>query len=122
MAITVYVDGCGGDDPKYCFYVKESGKSYISKCRDVVNDKIPEYMALKSALEWLKAERAQNNDITIYSDVQSLVGHINHEFAINNDEIRSLVLEMWPMTNEFNSLKIEWISRKENLAGKILGS
>ena len=122
MVITVYVDGCGGDDPRYGFYIKETGKTSIVKCRQIANDKIPEYLALKHALEWLKAERVQDQDIIIYSDLQSLIGHVNHQFGINNDDIRELVTAIWPIVNEFSSLKIEWISRKENLAGKMLGS
>ncbi len=122
MAITIYVDGCGGSDPKYGFFVKETGKSFVTKCAAGPNDKVPEYLALKSALEWLVSESAQNNDITIYTDFKTLVDQVNHESAINNDELRNIVTEMWPIIQTFSSLEIRWISRKENPAGKMLGS
>lgn len=122
MIITVYIDGCGGADPKYGFYIKETGKSFVAKCQSITNDKIPEYLALKSALEWLIQESAQNDDITIYSDFETMVHQVNNKYSINNDDIRVLVQEIWPMIKVFSSLKIEWMSRKENLAGKMLGS
>ena len=31
MTISVYVDGAGGDDPGYGYYVKESGESFYEK-------------------------------------------------------------------------------------------
>lgn len=120
--ITIYVDGGGGDDPKYGFYVNETGKSVFERCSNTSNDKIPEYLALKSALEWLEAESAYGQEIVIYSDCETLVCHMNQKCGINNDDIRDLVRAMLPMVKKFSSLEIKWVPREENLAGKLLGS
>lgn len=127
MALTVYVDGCGGEDPKYCVFIEKTAEIHIEKCpAEIANnkglDKIPEYMALRYALKWLIEKGHLHEAITIYSDVQSLVDHVSLKSGINNDAIRDIMREVLPMIKKFDSLTVKWVSRKENLAGKMLGS
>ena len=63
-----------------------------------------------------------NDEITIYSDSKNTVNQLNHEFAINNEKLCDLARESWLIIRNFSSLSIVWIPRKENLAGKMLGS
>ena len=63
-----------------------------------------------------------NDEITIYSDSKNTVNQLNHEFAINNEQLQSLAQEAWSIIGKFPNLSIVWIPRKENLAGKMLGS
>ena len=63
-----------------------------------------------------------NDEITIYSDSKNTVNQLNHEFAINNEELRNLAREAWSIMGKFSNLSIVWVPRKENLAGKMLGS
>jgi len=63
-----------------------------------------------------------NVEITIYSDSKNTVNQLNHEFAINNEKLRNLAREAWGVIANFSNLTIVWIPRKENLAGKMLGS
>ncbi len=63
-----------------------------------------------------------NDQVTIYSDSKNTVNQLNHEFAINNEQLRILAREAWNIMGKFSNLSIVWISRKENLAGKMLGS
>ena len=121
MAMTVYIDGGAGDDPKFGFFAKESGKSRYERAPNLTNMEA-EYMALKLALEWLRAEGAQGEEITIYSDSQTMVSQVNHVYGINNDSLRSLAREIWPIIGEFASLRLRWIRRRDNPAGKMLGS
>ena len=58
----------------------------------------------------------------IYSDSKNTVNQLNHEFAINNDQLRILAQEAWSIMGKIPNLSIKWIPRKENLAGKMLGS
>lgn len=125
--ITVYIDGGGGSngtDPKYGFYVEETGESCVKKYGGQItdNDKIPEYLALKLAFGWLLSEGRQSEKIVMRSDLESLVKQVNHEADINNDEIRDIIREIWPMRQEFKDFKLEWVEREKNLAGKMLGS
>ena len=63
-----------------------------------------------------------NDEITVYSDSKNTVNQLNHEFAINNEKLRDLARESWVIIAKFSNLFIVWIPRKENLAGKMLGS
>lgn len=118
MEINVYVDGSGGPNGGFGFFVKETGESHYEKKPDITNNQA-EYMAIISALNKFVNT---NDKITIYSDSKNTVNQLNHEFAINNEQLRDLAREAWNVMGRFSNLSIIWIPRKENLAGKMLGS
>ena len=118
MKISVYVDGSGGSKGGFGFFVKQTGESFYEKKSEITNNQA-EYMAIISAL---KKFVDTDNEITIYSDSKNTVNQLNHEFAINNEKLRDLARESWVIIGKFSNLSIVWIPRKENLAGKMLGS
>jgi len=118
LKISVYVDGSGGPNGGFGFFVKETGESLYEKKSDITNNQA-EYLAIISAL---KKFVDTDNEITIYSDSKNTVNQLNHEFAINNEKLRDLARESWIIIAKFSNLLIVWIPRKENLAGKMLGS
>ena len=118
LKISVYVDGSGGPNGGFGFFVKETGESFYEKKSEITNNQA-EYMAIISAL---KKFVDTDNEITIYSDSKNTVNQLNHEFAINNEKLRDLARESWVIIAKFSNLLIVWIPRKENLAGKMLGS
>ena len=118
LKISVYVDGSGGPNGGFGFFVKETGESFYEKKSEITNNQA-EYMAIISAL---KKFVDTDNEITIYSDSKNTVNQLNHEFAINNEKLRDLARESWVIIGKFSNLSIVWIPRKENLAGKMLGS
>ena len=118
MKISVYVDGSGGSNGGFGFFVKQTGESFYEKKSEITNNQA-EYMAIISAL---KKFVDTDNEITIYSDSKNTVNQLNHEFAINNEKLRDLARESWVIIGKFSNLSIVWIPRKENLAGKMLGS
>ena len=118
MKISVYVDGSGGSDSGYGFFVKETGESFYEKKSEITNNQA-EYLAIISAL---KKFVETDDEITIFSDSKNTVNQLNHEFAINNEKLRDLARESWLIIGKFSKLSIVWIPRKENLAGKMLGS
>ena len=118
MKISVYVDGSGGPNGGFGFFVKETGESFYEKKPEITNNQA-EYMAIISAL---KKFLDIDNEIIIYSDSKNTVNQLNHEFAINNEKLRDLARESWLIIGKFSNLSIVWIPRKENLAGKMLGS
>ena len=117
MGLSIFVDGSGGPNGGYGFFVKETGESFYEKKPDITNNQA-EYLAVISALKFADA----NDEIIIYSDSKNTVSQLNHEFAINNEQLRDLAREAWNMIGKFSNLTITWIPRKENLAGKMLGS
>ncbi len=118
MAVSIYVDGAGGPNSGYGYYVKETGESFYEKKPDITNNQA-EYLAMISAL---KKFVESNDEITIYSDSKNTVSQLNHEFAINNEQLRILAREAWELIAKNSKIKLVWIPRKENLAGKMLGS
>ena len=118
LKISVYVDGSGGSNGGFGFFVKETGESFYEKKPEITNNQA-EYLAIILAL---KKYVDTNDEITIYSDSKNTVNQLNHEFAINNEKLRDLARESWVIIAKFSKLLIVWIPRKENLAGKMLGS
>ena len=118
MKISVYVDGSGGSNGGFGFFVKETGESFYEKKSEITNNQA-EYMAIISAL---KKFVDSDDEVIIYSDSKNTVNQLNHEFAINNEQLRILAQESWLLIPKIPELKIKWIPRKENLAGKMLGS
>jgi len=118
MTISVYVDGSGGSESGYGYFVKETGESFYEKKPNITNNQA-EYLAIISAL---KKFVDSDQEVTIYSDSKNTVNQLNHEYAINNERLKELAREAWPIIAKFSKLKIIWVPRNENLAGKMLGS
>jgi len=118
MVLSIYVDGSGGPNSGFGFFVKETGESFYKKEPNITNNQA-EYMAIISAL---KKFSGTIDEIMIYSDSKNTVSQLNHEFAINNDQLRNLARETWDLIAKFPNLKINWIPRNQNIAGKMLGS
>ena len=118
MKISVFVDGSGGSNGGFGFFVKETGESFYEKKPEITNNQA-EYLAIISAL---KKFVDSDDEVIIYSDSKNTVNQLNHEFAINNEQLRILAQESWLLIPKISKLKIKWIPREENLAGKMLGS
>jgi len=118
MTHSIYVDGSGGANSGYGFFVNETGESFYENKPNITNNQA-EYMAIISALR--KFENT-DDEIKIFSDSKNTVNQLNHEFAINNDELRSLAREAWSLIANFSNLTLTWVPRSKNLAGKMLGS
>ena len=116
--VSVYVDGAGGEKSGYGYFIKDTGESFYEEKLGITNNQA-EYLAIISAL---KKFQNSSNEIIIFSDSKNTVNQLNHEFAINNEQLRLLAQEAWSLIPKIPNLKILWIPRKENLAGKMLGS
>ena len=116
MGINVYVDGSGGPNGGFGYFVKETGESFYEKKPEITNNQA-EYMAIIAALKNL-----DYGEITIFSDSKNTISQLNHEFAINNEKLRELAREAWSLIGKFSKITLLWVPRKENLAGKMLGS
>ena len=118
MGTNIYADGSGGAKSGYGFFVKETGESFFEEKPGITNNQA-EYLAIISAL---KKNENFDDEITIFSDSKNTVNQLNHEFAINNEQLRTFAREAWTLMAKFSHLTIKWVPRSENLAGKMLGS
>ena len=120
MKLQVYVDGSGMPKSIYGYYIKQSGKVRSFKGKALTNHQA-ELLAFIEVLKDPDIQQAE--EVIIYSDSKNAVNWINHNFAINEEHIRELCLQVWDlMTKCASKPKIEWIERKKNPAGKMLGS
>ena len=111
MAISIYVDGSGGTDSGYGFFVKETGESFYEKKPDLTNNQA-EYMAIISAL---KKFAGTDEPVAIFSDSKNTVSQLNHDFAINNEKLRELARESWGLIGKFSNLTISWVPAKKKI-------
>lgn len=118
LKLSIYVDGSGGADSGYGYFVKETGESSYEKKPNITNNQA-EYLAIITAL---KKFAGTDDELTIYSDSKNTVSQLNHEFAINNEQLRTLAQESWSLIAKFSKIELKWIPRNQNLAGKMLGS
>ena len=116
--MNIFVDGAGGGKSGFGFFIKETGESFYEEQPGLTNNQA-EYLAI---IETLKKFQGSTDKIIIFSDSKNTVNQLNHEFAINNEQLRALAQEAWLLIPKIPHLEIKWIPRKENLAGKMLGS
>ena len=118
MNTNIFVDGAGGEKSGFGFFIKETGESFYEEQSGLTNNQA-EYMAIITVL---KKFQDSSDQIILFSDSKNTVNQLNHEFAINNEQLRALAQEAWLLIPKIPHLQIKWIPRKENLAGKMLGS
>jgi len=63
--------------------------------------------------------RALPPPIEIRCDNQVVVNQLARQYHIGDDKLRKLATQIWNMTQNI-SVRFIWVSRKENLAGKML--
>ena len=98
MARSIYVDGTGGIDSGYGFFVKESGKSCDDKKLEITNNQA-EYLKITTTL---KKFVYTHEEITISSASKNTVYQLNYEYAINNEKLRYLAREAWSLIAKFS--------------------
>ena len=117
-AISVYVDGSGGARGGYGFYAAETGESLYEASPGITSNQA-EYMAVIAALRRYAGHEGR---VAIFSDSQNTVRQLNHEYAINSPALRKLAREAWGLIGAYRDLSIEWVPRKQNPAGRMMGS
>ena len=107
----VYIDGSGNS--KYGFFIEETNEAKVFTKKDITNNQA-EYLAALEALKFT------TEDIEIYSDSKLVVNQLNHEWHIKDDSLRELAIKVWKLI-EGRKVKLIWIPREQNKAGKLLG-
>jgi ribonuclease HI len=99
--------------------VETNNCKYFKSDQELTNNQA-EYLAIREVLkELLEIDK----HIVIHSDSELVINQLNHKFAINNDTLRELALDIWNMIDNNNAkVEFKWVSRKDNIAGKMLGS
>jgi ribonuclease HI len=117
---TIYVDaGFKENSGHISWYNKTTDKTFYEKrmCKDSF---ICEYEAIIKALEDHK-DIIENNEVEILMDGRTVADQLNRKAALNRDDIREMAMKVWGLTSG-KKVRFQWIPRKQNLAGKMLGS
>jgi ribonuclease HI len=118
----IYVDaGFSNGQGRIAWLDETTNKSHFehSNCKDNFRC---EYAALVNALDHIK-EVKDGDEVEIRSDSEVVVKQLNHQSAINDDDIRKIALKIWEWGTKWNtSVSFVSVPRKENKAGKILGN
>lgn len=118
MVLHIYVDGSGSPYFRYGYFIDETGESHMEH-REGISNNEAEYLAIITAL---KNVVNKDNQIVLLSDSQLVVNQITHRYGINNENLRSLAIQVWVLEKKFDKFEIRWLRRSENKAGKMLGS
>lgn len=115
----IYVDGGGGAHSSYGYFVEQTQETKHILESGLTNNQAECKAILRALIDFEDEE----NEILIRSDSRNTVNQINHEFAINNEVLRDLIRQIWEVSGNMEcKIYFEWVPRKENKAGKMLGS
>ncbi len=124
--VKIYIDGASRGNPGrggIGIICKDSTGNTIftiSKFVGIVTNNQAEYIAL---IEGLK-EAIKNNikEAIIYSDSELLVNQLNEKYKVKSLELYKYFKEAKELLKNFNFIKIELITRRENRDADILAS
>ena len=123
MKITIYTDGGARGNPGpsaigvVIFQEGEAPKKYGEYIGEGTNNQA-EYKAVVFALKKVKQlfskQKAKEAEITVFSDSELLVKHLNHQYKIKEGELQSLFLEVWNLALDFKQVNFQHIKREKN--------
>lgn len=119
----IYVDGASSGNPGPAgigVAIYNQNKDLIDKISESIGNatnNVAEYMAVIKALEYSLSQNTKN--VTIFSDSELIVKQLNGEYSIKNEILKTLVLKVDKLIDEFTKVKIIHVPREENkLANK----
>ena len=123
--IEVYIDGACSGNPGPAgigVYILKSTSNYewqpiyeLSQSIGEATNNIAEWKALIEALKYLASqERFIDEEIVIHSDSQLVVKQANNEWKIKDPKLKPLKAEVDQLLQNFNNIRIEYISRDKN--------
>ena len=118
--IRIFTDGSGqrpdGKSSGFAWVREDTKEKYIERVDGLTNN-AAEYRAVISALQKLRP----NSGAEILTDSLLVVSQLRGEFRILDPKLAKLASEVRTITERKKlNLKLTWIPRAENLAGKLL--
>jgi ribonuclease HI len=120
VPIRVYVDGAGarpdGKGSGFAWIQENTGKRHIHREDGLTNNEA-EYLGLRSALEDLPV----GSNAEVSTDSTLVCGQFNGQYRVRDAKMsRLLDAVKQVIANKQLTVKVVWIPRQENLAGKLL--
>jgi ribonuclease HI len=112
--MNIYTDG---GENKYCFVIPDKNIVKTFEKKEITNNEA-EYLAVIEALNFVE----EGSNVLIFSDSKLIVNQIKMEWHIKEERLKNLFKKIMEIIEKKKlKFKIEWIPRKENKAGKVLG-
>ncbi len=123
--IIIYTDGGARGNPGPAaaggvFYneKKEIVRKYEKYLGDKMTNNQAEYEAVILALEKFKGQfgkrLAKETEVTLCSDSELLVNHMQGKYKIENEKLQPLFLKLWNLCLDFKKVKFKAVSRNSN--------
>lgn len=123
MKITIYTDGGARGNPgpsAIGVVIAQEGKT-VKKYGEYIGEGTnnqAEYKAVVFALKKTKLlfgkQKVKSAEVSIYSDSELLVKHLNHQYKIKEGELQPLFLEIWNLMLDFKQVNFQHIFREKN--------
>jgi ribonuclease HI len=118
--IRIFTDGAGerpdGKGSGFAWIREDTGEQYVERV-DRLSNNAAEYMGIISAL---KRMRPRSN-VEIVTDSLLVVSQLRGEYRILDPKLVKLASEVKTIAEQKKlNLKLTWVPRKENRAGKLL--
>lgn len=114
VKMNIYTDG---GENKYCFVIPDKNIVKTFEKKEITNNEA-EYLAVIEALNFVE----EGSNVLIFSDSKLIVNQIKMEWHIKEERLKNLFKKIMEIIEKKKlKFKIEWIPRKENKAGKVLG-
>ena len=124
--LQVYFDGlCQPVNPGgiacYAFLIK-SGDRTVYKERGLAakpfskeaTNNVAEYTALIKALEWLAANKSEQQAVRVKGDSRLVISQMRGEFKVKAKAIMPLFQKAALLKNRFSDIEFQWVPREEN--------
>jgi ribonuclease HI len=119
-SIVVFCDGSGcrpdGKGSGFAWIQPQTGQRHIEHIDGLTNNQA-EYRALISAISSLADESA----VQVFTDSQLMWSQIIGNYKVNDPELAQLLFQVRDVIKKKQlKFEVQWIPRRENLAGKLL--
>ena len=94
-------------------------RTFVERFNEHLTNNQAEYLALIYALALLLSKGIEEN-VVIRGDSQLVIYQINGTYKVKEKKLKVLHKTVKEYLNKFKNIKLEWVPRERNLAGRVL--
>ena len=117
---TIFFDGAGcrpdGDGSGFAWLCPETGQRHVERVKGLTNNQA-EYRAFLAALQSIP----EGSTVEMFSDSQLICSQFAGNYRVKDYALQELLSEILALIlNKQLKVKLQWVPRSRNLAGKLL--
>ena len=118
--LTMFFDGAGcrpnGDGSGFAWLCPDTGQRHVERIKGLTNNQA-EYRAFFAALESVP----QGSAVEMFSDSQLICSQFAGDYRVKDAALQELLTEILALIlRKQLKVKLQWVPRSRNLAGKLL--